>query len=66
MRVDRTKGGIQLTITDRKGLRDIAIGVPNTWHPARIAGVTKRDTIGGEQSYVVQDDPRQVVLRFTM
>jgi hypothetical protein len=66
MRVDRTKGGIQLTITNPKGLRDIAIGVPNSWHPARIAGVTKRDTIGGEQSYVVQDDPRRVVLRFTM
>jgi hypothetical protein len=66
MTVDRTEGGVQLTVTDRRGLRDIAVGVPNAWRPVRIASVTRRGTIGGEQSYVVQNNTRRVVLRFTI
>jgi hypothetical protein len=65
MKLQKIKGGFSLTLTDPQGLRQMAIGVPSSWRMAQTAGVSKRNTLGGERSYVITSGAHEVVLHFS-
>jgi hypothetical protein len=65
MTARRVSGGIVLTVTDPKGLKDVAIGAPTTWRLHRAGSVTTRGTVGDQRSYVVESNAHQVVLTFS-
>jgi hypothetical protein len=61
--VRRNQVGLQLTVVDDAGLKDVAIGVPNSWQLRPAGEVSSHGVVGDERSYVVNANVHQVVLQ---
>jgi hypothetical protein len=62
----RVVGGVQLTLTNKEGLRSIAVAAPRSWKLAAGTGVSKHGSVGDQDSYVVTTNTHRVVLRFSV
>jgi hypothetical protein len=64
--VKRVGTGLQVTVSDKAGLRDVAIAVSSSWKLTRDEDVSFHGMVGNERSYVVESNVGRVVLEFVI